>query len=98
MASPTISLQFKNNLYTIKLTMQLVGDIEYELGSIKNLQFRLLHDLWKISDVVSLTHMMLASAGKNIDYAVLGDSMLQDGMERYKAQALLVLNKILGGA
>ena len=96
MAIQTIALQFKNNIYTIKPTMQLVGDIEYELGSIKNLQFRLLHDLWKISDVVSLVHMMLASAGKTVDYAVLGDSMLQDGMEKYKAQALNVLNKILG--
>lgn len=96
MATSTICLQFKNNLYTIKPTMELVAEIEHELGSIKNLQFRMVHDLWKISDVVSLMHMMLASAGKTIDYVVLGDCMLQDGMEKYKAQALAVLNKILG--
>ncbi len=91
-----IALSFANRVYKVAPDMRLVADIESELGGVDNLLFRFNNGFWKVSDLVSLVHMMLNAAGKTVDYMDLGDKMIEEGLESYLGTARSFLRKIIG--
>jgi hypothetical protein len=92
----SVVLRFGGRDYRIAPDMALVADIEGELGGVENLLFRLTNGFWKVSDLVTLIHMMLQAAGRTVDYAELGDLMLKEGLPAYLLQAEGLLKAILG--
>lgn len=82
-AESGVTLRFGNRVYVVSPDFTLVQEIEHELGGTAALQDAFLHGKWKISDLVTLTHMMLQAAGETIDYSKLGNQMLRDGLGGY---------------
>lgn len=91
----TVPLHFRNHVYKIKPDMQLVADIESEMGGVENLLLCFSGGAWKVTDLVSVVHMMLQAAGKTTDYMALGDQMLEDGLDKYLPQAQKLLKSIV---
>ncbi len=80
-------LRFGNRVYIVSPDFPLVREIEHELGSIAALLERFSQQSWEVSDLVTLTHMMLQSAGETVDYLRLGNTMLREGLGRYLSTA-----------
>ncbi|MBI3440660.1 MAG: gene transfer agent family protein [Proteobacteria bacterium] len=93
----SIALRFKNKVYAINASFPLVHEIEGELGSIAVLQERFSHMSWEISELVTLTHMMLQAAGETVDYLALGNLMLKEGLRPYLAAAQKFLQLAISG-
>jgi hypothetical protein len=83
MAQKEITLNFKNNSYKVSPNFSLIMEIEEELGNICVLHHDFCHKKWKICDLVSLIHMMLASVGVVVDYQKLGNHILKQGIDGY---------------
>ena len=90
-----IPLRFKNRVYIICPDFRFVHEIEDELGGIPALQERMSQKDWKISELVALIHMMLQTAGETVDYLLLGNLMLKEGLDRYLAAARSFLQLVL---
>ncbi len=91
----SVPLCFKNKVYAVYPDFGLVREIEHELGSISALLDHFTCQNWKISELVTLTHMMLQAAGETVDYLSLGNQMLRDGLNRYLASAQSFLQLVL---
>ena len=90
-------LSFGNRVYRIFPDMGLVCDIEDELGGVAGLAEKFSGQQWKVSELASLIHMMLQSAGQSVDYRLLGNRMMTEGLAPYAAAAQNFLKQILGG-
>lgn len=90
-------LRFKNKVHIIHTDFALVREIEHELGSIAALQERFSDMSWEISDLVTLTHMMLQAAGETVDYLSLGNQMLREGLRPYLSTAQSFLRLTVSG-
>jgi len=90
-------LHFRNKAYTIRPDFALVREIEHELGSVATLQGCFSDMSWEISDLVTLTHMMLQAAGETVDYLALGNAMLREGLRHYLSSAQSFLHLALSG-
>jgi hypothetical protein len=88
-------LRFKEKVYTINPDFRLLREIEHELGSLAKVHERFTQMSWEISDLVTLTHMMLQSAGETVDYLHLGNLMLKEGLRHYLSSAQSFLNLAL---
>ena len=60
--------------------MRLVIEIEQELGALAMLRQKFSACVWKVTDLVTLTQMMLQAAGTTVDYMELGNDMLKVGL------------------
>lgn len=89
-----VPLNYERRVYRIKPDIQLVCEIEDELGGIPRLLEDFSSNAWRLSDLVTLVHMMLASAGKQTDYVALGNKILEEGAEKYLQAALRLLQDI----
>lgn len=87
----TFALTYDNTVYRLKPAMRTVCMIEEELGPIPTLCAHLQQDKWRVSDLVTLVHILLDSAGKPVDYMTLGDRILADGTQRYREAVLQFL-------
>ena len=90
-----IPLRFKNRVYLINPDFGLVREIEHELGSAVQLLERLSRQDWKISELVTLTHMMLQAAGETVDYLFLGNQMLRALEQRMAIHGATVLSALV---
>lgn len=90
-----IQLRFKGKAYAIIPDFRLLREIEHELGSLARVHERFNKMNWEISDLVTLTHMMLQSAGETVDYLHLGNQMLKEGLRHYLSAAQSFLNLAL---
>ncbi len=90
-----IPLRFGDKVYIVIPDFSLVREIEHELGGLAALRENFSRQGWTISDLVTLIHMMLQAAGETVDYLLLGDTMLREGLGRYLAAALAFLGLIL---
>lgn len=88
-------LSFNNRVYVIHPDFALVREIEEELGSASLLLERFSRGGWQISELVTLTQMMLQSVGETVDYLVLGNCMLRDGLQGYLLFAQLFLGSVI---
>ena len=88
-------LQFRNKVYIVRPDLRLVQEIENELGSLVELLEGFSGRTWKVSELVTVIHMMLAAAGETVDYFFLGNLMLREGLGRYLSAALLFLQSVL---
>lgn len=91
----TMALRFEERVYKISPKMSLICAIEDELGSIPALIGKFNRDDWLMSDLVSLTHIMLQQAGRSIDFMTLGDTMLHEGIGHYLAAIVPFLTSLL---
>lgn len=90
-----IPLRFQNKVYIIRPDLRLVQEVENELGSLVSLRESFSCQSWKVSELVTLTHILLQAAGETVDYFILGNSMLKEGLERYLSTVLLFLQRTL---
>lgn len=90
-------LRFNNKIYVIHPDFLLVREIEEELGSLSLLLERFSRTSWEISELVTLTHMMLHAAGETVDYLALGNRMLKDGLQSYLLFAQSFLRLVISG-
>lgn len=91
------ALHFKNKVYVVHPDFFLVREIEYELGSVAALQERFSQMSWEISELITLTHMMLQAAGETVDYLSLGNLMIRDGLRPYLVSAQSFLQLVISG-
>lgn len=90
-----ISLRFENRVFSVAPDFTLVREIENELGSISTLQESFSRTGWLVSDLVVLMQMLLHAAGKTVDYIMLGNAMLREGLAHYLAAAQVFLDMVL---
>src|ERR1700729_1769859 len=91
----TIPLRFENRVFIVTPDFTLVREIENELGSISALREHFLRTGWLVSDLVALVQMLLQAAGKPVDYLLLGNAMLREGLMHYLAAAQVFLDMVL---
>lgn len=92
----TATVAFDGHDYPVYVDMSLICEIEQEIGSLKNLQFRLQNGFWKVTEIVTLMHILLASCGRTVDYMELGDRILREGVGLYRQRLGVLLSGILG--
>ncbi len=93
----TIPLKLDNKVYAVRPTFALVREIEVELGGVADLRAQFAGDGWRVSDLVALIQMMLQAAGRTVDYAALGNALLNEGVAHYLAAAQVFLDMVLHG-
>ncbi len=91
----TVPLPFDGRIFHVAPDFSLVRQIERELGGIAALQESFARQDWFIADLVTLVHMMLQSAGETLDYVLLGNRMLREGLVQYHNAAQVFLNMVL---
>ena len=91
----TIPLRFENRLFTVKADFTLIREIENELGSISVLRDRFSGGSWTVSDLVTLVQMLLQAAGRTVDYLLLGNTMLREGVRDYLMTVQAFLDLVL---
>lgn len=89
------AINFNNRIIVVEPTIVLIAEIEDELGSIPVLAEKFMCREWKVTDLVTLIHMMLAAAGQDVDYRILGNSMVREGLGAYLAASTSFLRKII---
>lgn len=93
--SPAVPLRFDSRVFLIAPDFRLVCNVEHELGGIAALRESFARQDWFVSDLVTLTQMMLQSAGETVDYLLLGNRMLREGLAQYHAAAQVFLDMVL---
>lgn len=88
-----VALSFENRVYKIEPDIALVCDIEEEMGPVPLLQQKFSGPHWSVAELVSLVQMMLHAQGRTVDYRILGDRMLQEGLKNY----LNAVRRLLSG-
>ena len=83
MTKQSVTVKFQNNEYSVAPNMPLLCEMEDELGNLGRLHHNFCHETWKICDVVSIVHMMLASVDVAVDYQKLGERILKEGVVQY---------------
>jgi hypothetical protein len=91
----SIPLRFEQRVYTVTPDFTLIREIERELGGIAALKENFGCGGWLVSDLVSLMQMLLQAAGKTVDYILLGNAMLKEGLLQYLAAAQVFLDMVL---
>jgi hypothetical protein len=91
----SIPLRFEQRVFTVTPDFTLIREIERELGGIAALKENFSHGGWLVSDLVSLTQILLQAAGKTVDYILLGNAMLKEGLLQYLAAAQVFLDMVL---
>jgi hypothetical protein len=91
----TIPLRFEQRVFTVTPDFRLVREIEHELGSIATLKENFIRGNWLVSDLVALMQILLQAAGKTVDYILLGNTMLKEGLLQYLAAAQVFLDMVL---
>lgn len=86
-----IAINFDSKAYYVEPKFEIIREIEEELGSTSDLLARFAKDQWKVSELVTVMHIVLNYAGKTIDYVELGNSMIREGLGNY----LLFVNRFL---
>lgn len=87
-----VALPFGGETFYIAPDLDLVLEIEDELGSLPALFLRFRSNEWKASEAITLIQMMLAHAGKTIDWKDLGRALLAEGMIHYRQPVLDLLS------
>ena len=91
----TVPLRFENHVFTVTPDFALVREIENELGSISALRETFSRTGWLASDLVTFTQILLQAAGKSVDYLLLGNAMLREGLMHYLVAAQVFLDMVL---
>lgn len=86
-----VTLPYDDRVFRITPTMRLLAEIEDEIGALPVLAARFSTGTWRLADLVAVVQMMLQAAGRNVDYFILGDRILQDGVSAYLASARRLL-------
>src|SRR5262249_35833461 len=91
----SIPLRYEQRDYTVAPDFTLSREIERELGGIAALKENFRGGGWLVSDLVALMQMLLQAAGKTVDYVLLGNAMLKEGLLQYLAAAQVFLDMVL---
>ena len=83
MTKQSVTVKFRNNEYSVAPNISLLCEMEDELGNLGRLHHNFCHETWKLCDVVSIVHMMLASVDVTVDYQKLGERILKEGIVHY---------------
>ena len=75
-----IVIPYLDRNFNLTPDMRLVIEIEQELGALAMLRQKFSACVWKVTDLVTLTQMMLQAAGTTVDYMELGNDMLKAGL------------------
>jgi len=92
-----IDIPLDQKVYQIRLTMDLMCEIEKEMGCFSSLISQFKNEQWSLSEVVTLIHIMLASGGHEIDYMDLGNKILGRGLMPYCELIGTLIEKIILG-
>lgn len=90
-------IALKGCAYKVTPDFALVCDIEDELGGIAGLAARFSKGEWKVSELVTLVHMLLQAAGRTDDYRELGNAILSEGVDGHVASVSRFFGLILAG-
>ena len=81
-------LVFGGRTFHVAPDIDLVLEIEDELGGLPGLFERFKGNDWKASEAISIIHMMLHHCGQKIDWQELGKQLLSEGIGRYRKPVL----------
>jgi hypothetical protein len=76
--------------------IDLITEIEHELGPLSQIRRALCEERLRISDLVVMVQMMLQAAGVTADYRMLGNRILRDGAATYRQAVRDLLDFVLG--
>lgn len=91
----SLPLRYGNRLFLVRPDFLLVREVEDELGSLPALQEKFSHNRWCVADLVTLTQMLLQAVGQTVDYVLLGNTMLREGLQHYLAAAQVFFDMVL---
>jgi hypothetical protein len=92
-----VQIRFDHKIYTIAPEMGIIADIEDELSGVALLLQKFSHQEWKVSELVTVVQMLLQAAGQTVDYRLLGNQMIADGLGQYLSAVVAFLRLVLGG-
>lgn len=90
-----LTLTFEDRAYNIEPNFEVVCEIEEELGSTFELLGKFSRDEWYVSELVTLIHILIQSAGRTVDYVELGNSMMKDDLGNYVSFANKFLRAVI---
>jgi|GEM_PF-6981432 len=90
-----IAINFDSKSYYVEPKFEVICEIEEELGATPELLVKFTRDQWKVSELVTLMHIILSYAGKTVDYVELGNSMMTEGLAVYLNFANKFLKSII---
>jgi hypothetical protein len=91
----SIPIRFKNRVYALRPDFSLIREIEQELDGLPALREKFTGAGWTISELVTLTQILLQAAGETVDYLHLGNQMLQEGLGRHLSSVRTFLHVAL---
>lgn len=92
-----VALPLGDDIFWVRPDLDLILEIEDELGSLPDLQRRFAEGRWTAGEAITLLHMLLARAGKNTDWRELGQAVLISGLDGYRPLLLDFLTQPLTG-
>lgn len=81
--------------HSLTADMPLLLEIEQELGAVAPLLARLESGAWSAGEVVSLMHIFLQAAGREVDYMALGNEMLREGLAAHCRRVTAILQDMV---
>lgn len=86
-----VALLYGGKTFYVMPDLDFILEIEDELGSLPDLYCRFRGNDWRAAEAITIVQMMLARAGKNVDWKELGQKILSEGVMRYKNSVLNLL-------
>jgi hypothetical protein len=91
-----VQIRFDSKIYSIVPEITIIADIEDELFGVALLLHKFSHQEWKVSELVTVVQMLLQSAGQTVDYRLLGNWIIAEGLEPYLVAVIDFLGLVLG--
>lgn len=86
-----VALPFGGDTFYVLPDLDLMLEIEDELGSLPRLYRKFQGHDWQASEAITIIQIMLARAGHAIDWKELGQKLLAQGIEHSKKPVLDLL-------
>ena len=87
-----VALPYGGETVYVRPDLDLILEIEDELGSLPDLYRRFQGQDWRASEAITIIQIMLASAGRAVDWKCLGRELLGAGIQQCKKPVLDLLS------
>ena len=92
----SVTLSFDGQTYCPAPRFNTWLEIEDELGSLPALHRRLIDGGWRLAELVAAVQILLAAAGCECDYRLLGDDILRRGADTYRHALERLMRPVTG--
>lgn len=97
MGAPEVIFTLENRHYSIPVDFNILLQIEAELGGLNTVVERLQTGCWTLTELVQMLHIILSTTDESLDFAVLGQTVVNTGARHFTAPLLRFLTLSLSG-